>query len=140
MSAFEKPLFEIVSVKVLLAPPAVTVGEENAFVMCRWTSSVTVVETVLLVFGPVGSVVPFEVTVALFESTTPPFTPWSSVTWTVNVQSAPRASPPVFVQVTSWPEAEQPAPLANVSPLSSVSVTEKPPVLFDGPLLWTVIV
>ena len=55
--------------------------------------------------------------------------------------SAPAARPVVLVQVTSWPAAEQAAdePVVwNVRSLSSVSVTWKPPVLSDGPPLWTV--
>ena len=46
----------------------------------------TVVEVVLLVLLPgVGSLVPSEVTVALFESTVPCATEEATLTWTVNV-------------------------------------------------------
>ena len=55
--------------------------------------------------------------------------------------SAPATRPVVFVQVTSWPAAEQsrsPSRWSKVRPVGRVSLTVNPPVLSDGPSLWTV--
>jgi len=138
-SASEEPLLWTERVKARGAPPAVTVAESNVLVTLRWTSSWTFVCVVLLVLLPgVGSVVPSEATVALFARSAPLSAVDARVTWSVNTWSACAASPVVFVQVTSWPAAEQPAPLWKVRSAGSVSATWNPPALSDGPSLWTV--
>ena len=95
----------------------------------------------LLVLAGFGSVVPSESTARVFARTVPSDTEEATVTCTVNGWLASAARPVVFVQVTSWPDAEQSAEepaVWNVRPAWSVSVTVKPPVLSDGPPLCTV--
>jgi hypothetical protein len=92
----------------------------------------------LVLFPGVGSFVLSLATVAVLLSVVGSATEDATVTCTVNVLSAPDARLDA-VQVTVPAAAVQPAPLWNVTPAGSVSVTWKP-ALSDGPLLWTVIV
>ena len=62
----------------------------------------------------------------------------ASVTWNVNVLSAPTGRVAVSVQVTVWPSPSSRRPLTKVRPLSRTSVTWRSPVWSDGPALWTV--
>ena len=89
-----------------------------------------------------GSTVPFGATVALFVE----HVPLSTVEVELHVHGErlssrrPRGRSS-FVQVTSWPAAEQRGSeptVWKVRPAGSVSLTVKPPVLSDGPLFVTV--
>ena len=101
LSASETPSFLTTIVNARVGPPAVTVAELNSLSTERWTFSVTEVCVVLLVFAGFGSVVPSEVTVALFARSVPVSTVEASVTCTMKTSSAPAARPVVFMQVTS---------------------------------------
>ena len=111
LSASERPALWTLSVKVPGAPPAVTVVGANVFAIDRCTSSWTAVLRLLLVsFAVSGSVVPPEATVARVVQRDRAVDVEASVTWIVNVLSAPTGRGAVSAQVTVWPAAEQPAP------------------------------
>src|SRR5262245_9295692 len=118
----------------------------SVFVTDRSASVSTVVCAAGLVLLPaLGSVVPpaAEATVAVFDTTEFLGADDASLTWIVKIASAPAARPVEFVHVTTWPAAEHAGdePAAwNVRLAGRVSVKLNPPVLFDGPPLWTVIV
>ena len=83
---------------------------------------------------------PSDATVAVLASRRQCSTVEASVTCRVK-RLSPFAASPVAVQVTTWPEAEQSLDGRRwwyVSADGSVSLTVKPPVLSDGPLLSTV--
>src|SRR5450759_2925750 len=82
-----------------------------------------------------------EATLAVLWRTVALATDEATVTWTVKAWLAPAMRPVARVQVTTWRTAEQAAdePATwKVRPVSSVSLTWKPPVLSEGPMLLTV--
>jgi len=101
------------------------------------------VETVFEVLLPLlPSAVPVEATLAEFWITVPAVVVPGTVVWIVKT-FVPVAARPAAVHVTSCPAAEHPAVVPgveNVVPAGSVSDTDKPPVLSEGPLLVTVTV
>ena len=113
------------------------------FEIDRSACVLTVVEVVLLVLlPPVGSFVPSEVTVALFDSTVPSATEERDL----HVDGERRRTAGGEARACSCRSRsgrrrsrarDEPA-VWKVVPAGSVSLTWKPPMLSDGPLLVTV--
>src|SRR5437763_8323175 len=91
--------------------------------------------------APLGSVVPFEATVAVFARWEPSGAEEARVTSTVKESESPEARPVELEQLRDCPVAEhrRSDPAAwKVVPAGRASGMVNPPVLSEGPLLVTV--